>query len=206
VERKSKVKNTADPCPIGAKMIEMPNEGDLLIAPPNIPDTKFRNSVLLMTHDDKGGSLALCLNKPSEYTTSDILDKLDLGFEMNLNFPLYWGGPISPTTVWMLHERGWEMEGTIDINNEWCMTSSMKMFAHLADGDMPNHFRLLFGFCSWAPEQLKAELRGMPPWSKRHSWLVAKNPGPEWIMEAPVDELWRLTTELSGHQAVDDWL
>lgn len=184
----------------------MPTPGDLLIAPPTIPDLRFRNTVLLMTHNDKSGSLALCLNKPTDYSVKDVFDKLSMEYEMNLNFPLYWGGPISPTTVWMLHDKEWSMEGTIEINNEWAMTSSMRMFTHLADGDFPKHFRLVYGFCSWEPEQLKAELSGRPPWSTRHSWLVAKNPGPAWLMEAPVDELWRLTTELSGHQAVDDWL
>ena len=187
-------------------MIEMPLPGDLLIAPPTIPDMRFRNKVLLMTHNDTSGSLALCINQQSEYTIQDVFDKLTMELDLNINFPLFWGGPISPTTVWMLHERGWSMEGTIEVNEEWSMTSSMKMFVHLADGDYPKHFRLMYGFCSWEPEQLKAELKGMAPWSIRHSWLVAKNPGPAWLMEAPVDELWRLTTELSGHQAVDDWL
>lgn len=194
------------PYQIGADMIEMPQPGDLLIAPPNIPDNRFRNSVLLMTHNDSGGSLALCLNKQSSLTTKDIFDKAEVDFQLNISFPMFWGGPINLSTVWMIHDHNWSMPGTIEINEEWSMTSSMTMFAHLADGDYPQQFRLCYGFCSWQPEQLKAELSGRPPWSQRHSWLVAKNPGPEWIMEAPVDELWRLTTELSSHQAVDDWL
>lgn len=184
----------------------MPNHGDLLIAPPNIPDPRFRNTVLLMTHNDVTGSLALCLNRPSDYTIQDIFDKINFKLETDLNFPLFWGGPISPTTIWMIHENEWSMEGTIEINEHWSMTSSMKMFVHMADHDYPKHFRLVYGFCSWAKDQLQAELRGLPPWSRKHSWLVAKNPGPEWIMEAPVDDLWRVTAELSGHQAVDDWL
>lgn len=192
------------PYQIGANMIEIPLPGDLLISPPNIPDPRFRGCVLLMTHNDTSGSLALCLNKQSDYTTQDILSKLDM--EGNLNFPLYWGGPVSPTTVWMLHDPDWSMESTIEINGEWSMTSNLNMFSHLADGDTPDHFRLVYGFCSWTKDQLKAELLGRPPWNPKHSWLTAKNPGPEWIMEMPVDELWTKATELSGHQAVDDWL
>ena len=194
------------PYQIGANMIEMPKQGDLLIAPPAIPDPRFKSTVLLMTHNDASGSLALCLNKQSDYTIQDIFDKLDLNIELNINFPLFWGGPISSTTVWMLHDRDWTMQESIEINDAWAMTSSMEMFGHLADGDYPSQFRLMYGFCSWDPNQLKSELRGTPPWNPNHSWLVAKNPGPEWIMEAPVDDLWRVTTELSGHQAVDDWL
>lgn len=185
-------------------MMNMPVPGDLLIAPPNIPDLRFRNSVLLMTHHDTSGSLAICINRPSDFSTKDVLMKYEM--EGNLNVPLHWGGPISPTTVWMLHDHEWYMEGTIEINKEWSMTSSMKMFTHLMDLDFPKQFRLFYGFCSWEPEQLKAELSGRPPWSPRHSWLVAKNPGPEWLFEAPMEDLWRLTAELSGHQAVDDWL
>lgn len=85
------------------------------------------------------------------------------------------------------------------------MTSNEKMFYMLEANNQPLHFRLVFGFCSWAPSQLEAELRGLPPWNPKHSWLVAKNPGPEWLFEQPVENLWDNATTLCSHQAVDSW-
>jgi putative AlgH/UPF0301 family transcriptional regulator len=83
-------------------MIKMPNSTDLLIAPPAIPDQRFRKAVIMLTHDTQQGSFALCVNKPTNHTLQDILDDNDI--DANLNFPLYWGGPVSQGTVWMLHD------------------------------------------------------------------------------------------------------
>jgi putative transcriptional regulator len=180
------------------------NSGDLLIAPPKMPDLRFRKTVLMMTHEHEVGTIALCVNRPSTHTLQDIAKDLDL--EVNINFPLYWGGPVSHGTIWMLHTAEWQCEGTIDISDDWSMTSNEAMFHHLADGDCPREFRMMFGYCSWAPGQLEAEMRGIPPWTHQSSWLVAQNPGPEWLLEQPVELLWERSTELCGKQAVASWL
>ena len=67
-------------------MIELPDSTDLLIAPPTIPDPRFRKAVLMLTHDHNGGSFALCLNKPTEHTLQDILE--ETGIETNLEEPV----------------------------------------------------------------------------------------------------------------------
>ena len=180
---------------------------DLLIAPPSIPDPRFRRTVMMLTHDHDGGSFALCLNKPSRYICKDILQNLDNLQDLDVQFPMYWGGPMSPGTVWMLHSSEWRIEErTVEINEDWSMTSSESMFVSLADGDCPRQFRLMFGFCSWSPGQLESELKGAPPWNPNHSWLLAANPGAEWIFEQPVEDLWENATTLCSHQAVDSWL
>ena len=180
---------------------------DLLIAPPTIPDHRFRKTVLMLTHNHDGGSFALCLNKPSRYVCNDIIKDLEIAGDIDLQIPLYWGGPVSPGTVWMLHTSEWQLEDrTVEITEDWSMTSHESMFACLADGDCPRQFRMVFGFCSWAPQQLEAELRGMPPWHPNHSWLIAANPGAEWLFEQPVENLWENATTLCSHQAVDRWL
>lgn len=158
----------------------------------------------MLTHDYPNGSFALCVNKPTEHTLQDIID--ELGIETNLNFPLYWGGPVNPGTVWMLHDSAWSIDQTVEVNDEWSMTSNIDMFRHLADGDYPQHFRLMIGYCSWARGQLQAEIAGSPPWQNGHSWLIAKNKGPEWLFDQPEDRLWETATELSSHQAVASWL
>ena len=185
-------------------MIEMPNPGDLLIAPPLIPDTRFRKSVMLVANDNHGGTFALCMNRPPNHTIEDLL--IDTGFDTNINFPLSRGGPVSPTTIWMAHSLDWEIERTIQVNEQWAITSNISMYSHLADGDYPEHFRLMLGYTSWGPGQLKAELRGLPPWNHNHSWLVAESSTPGWVLEQPVEDVWLNSIELSSHSAVDAWL
>ena len=179
--------------------------GDLLIAPPGMIDQRFQDSVVMLTHTMRRGRFALCLNKATDYTLQDIVD--EVGLDISLNFPLYWGGPMSPGTVWMLHDSEWELgDHTEQINDEWSMTSNIKMFEAMAQGDYPQHFRMMFGYCSWAPGQLEAELDGLSSGGKKNSWLVASNPGPEWIYETEVDDLWTASTAICGAQAVASWL
>lgn len=186
---------------------------DLLIAPPNIPDARFRQSVLMLTHTNNSGSFALCVNKPSQYTVQDLVTQastelnVDLEIDCDLNFPLYWGGPVSSSTIWMLHSSDWHLDNiTANIDNDWSMTSNINMFYHLADGDVPREFRIMYGYCSWSPGQLAAELTGNPPWRPEHAWLVARNLGPDWLFNQPVESMWENCTTLSAHQAVDSWL
>lgn len=179
---------------------------DLLIAPPNIPDPRFRDSVLMLTHYSETGAHGLCVNKPSGYTLDEILSDSDFNIESVPRIPIYWGGPVSQNSIWMLHSSDWVCDKSVMITTSWAMTSSESMFHHLADGDSPRYFRLLMGYASWAPDQLENELSGVEPWKKEHSWLTANNLGPEWLFEQPVEQLWGSVVTLSCHQAVDSWL
>jgi len=178
---------------------------DLLIAPPQIPDPRFKESVILMINVDPHlGALGLCVNRPTEV----ILEDLDLGIDLgvSLDFPVYWGGPVNTRTLWMLHSTDWSLPESVELNHQWSMTSTMEMFEGLAQGYVPSYFRLFAGYCSWAPGQLESELLGHPPWNRKHSWLVAGGVDPEWIFEQPEDQLWTSATTLCSHQAVDSWL
>jgi len=182
----------------------LPNPGQLLIAPPRMTDPRFNQSVLLLTHHFDGGSFACCINKPTSFTLEDISRELNL--DTTLHFPLYWGGPVQLNSIWMLHSPEWRIENTIPINDNWALTSHQAMFWHIADGDTPNYFRFLHGFCSWGPGQLEGELRGTPPWTPQSSWLVTEDPGPDWVLDKPEYELWETATEMCTSQAVDSWL
>ena len=184
--------------------MKKPQIGNLLIAPPAIPDTRFNRSVLMLTQTDEMGAFALCLNKPTGHNLQEILDNTEI--DLNLTLPLYWGGPVNMNTMWMLHSNDWSCEHTITVNDNWNLTSHVSMFYHLADGDYPKQFRLMMGYCSWAKGQLEAEIRGVAPWNPNHSWLLAEGVEPEWVFEQPVEDLWILATDLCCHQAVDTWL
>lgn len=178
------------------------NPTSLLISPPNIPDTRFNNSVLFLLSDNDSGSLALCLNRPLDISLSDMSKKISV----NVNFPVYWGGPMNPDTIWMLHDSDWSLDSTLDVNDEFALTSDIEMIDAMVEGHCPRYFRLFSGFASWYPGQLEAEVEGLGPWDKRHSWLLAESPNIEWVMECPEDELWSRAAMLSAQQAVDNWL
>lgn len=177
---------------------------DLLIAPPSMLDHRFKEAVIMLTHHTRAGSFGLCVNRPSQYTLRSLQDELPV--ELDIDYPVYWGGPVSPGTIWMLHSTDWTCDHTIEIDQDWAMTSNTSMFYHIADRDLPEYFRIMYGYCGWSQGQLLAELEGTRPWTHNHSWLTARNPGPDWLLEWDHDLLWEQCTELSSRQAVNSWL
>jgi putative transcriptional regulator len=178
--------------------------GDLLIAPPSMPDPRFNKSVLMLTHYNSQGAYALCLNRKTDYTLNEIVRPL--GLEFIDDQPLYWGGPVSLSTVWMLHDRDWSVSNTMQINRDWNITSHEEMFHHLNKGHWPQRFRIMIGHSTWDAGQLDAELEGHEPWTHKASWLTVKHPDPNWLIDLSADQLWPSSCTISGHQAVDSWM
>jgi len=177
----------------------------LLIAPPGQTDPRFHHAVtLIFSHDSEYGSLGLCLNKPTLTTVSDL--SLDLIDHVPLEFPIYWGGPENTHTLWMLHSTDWSCEGTVEIDDNWALSSSVEMFEHMTQGRVPREFRIFAGHCSWEPGQLAQELQGVEPYTVHDSWLVAPATTPEWAFDQPEDFIWGRATALSAQQAVNQWL
>lgn len=181
-----------------------PGAGDLLIAPPAIIDSRFAKTVLMITHHNSRGAFALAMNKVTDHTVNDILEPLDI--HLSQDCPLYWGGPVHPNTIWMLHDRNWSVENTLPVDDYWSVTSHNDMFGRMRDGDCPARFRVFAGHAAWAPGQLDGELRGEDPWRTEHSWLTVRAPNPDWLMEQDPDLLWSTGCSLSGQQAVESWL
>ena len=107
-------------------MVPTLNAGDLLVAPPAIIDSRFDKTVLFLTHYNSRGAFALCLNRLSDHTVNDILEPLDI--HLTEDWPLYWGGPVQPNTIWMLHDPVWSVENTLPVNEHWSVTSHSQMF------------------------------------------------------------------------------
>lgn len=179
---------------------------DLLIAPPNMPDSRFRDTVLMIISHNESGTIALCLNQTTDITTEDMPEIEDPQIVSPLIHPVYWGGPVCPESIWMIHSPEWQSENTMEVTDSVKVSSDKVMLNELQQGLCPQHFRLIHGFASWEPNQLAAELEGRAPWNKKFSWLVTENPGLETLLECPVEELWGLTTSLCAQNAVDSWL
>lgn len=177
--------------------------GDLLVAPPTMQDPRFKKSVVILLHHDDDGSLGLCMNKPTSYCLDKISEQL--GIFPQIQFPLFWGGPVSPGTIWMLHSAEWSSKRTLSISAQWSMTSNEDMFHKVAEGDLPKYFRFFHGFCSWQSSQLEKEILGDEPWHPKSSWLIVNQPCAIELLESDLDSTWEEYISKSSQQAVDTW-
>jgi putative transcriptional regulator len=179
--------------------------GDLLISPPGMPDHRFNKTVMFVANHSNT-SMAFCLNRKTKFNLSNVLSEINLNINLDNDTQLYWGGPVFTNTVWLLHDNTWQHDASIEINKHWSMTSHQSMFNDIAQGNLPDRYRIFFGCASWGPGQLESEIEGEPPWSKNQSWLILNNPDPDWLLTCEIDDLWIYSTDLCSKKAVDQWI
>lgn len=184
--------------------MDLPERGDVLIAPPQMLDSRFNQSVILVTHRDIDGTWGIVLNKATGTTTKELFARADIDCDLDLE--LYWGGPVSPGVIWMLHDDSWSMDNTVQLEHGWCMTSNPRMFNKLKNEGFPDHWRLFYGFAGWGQGQLENEIEGTQGWKHNSSWLWAQSLGPAWAFDQDPEHLWEQSLHLAGQQAVASWL
>lgn len=180
------------------------NPGDLLVAPPATPDSRFREAVLMVTDHDHKGSVALCLNRATDFMVNDLITPLNV--EIPWDPQLFWGGPVCQDISFMLHSPEWHMtEYTRDLTENWSVTQHWSMFVHLGDNDEPQHWRIFAGCAAWAPGQLDREIQGQKPWNKKHSWLIVNNPPVDQLFSTEPEDLWHWACDQAVAQSVSSF-
>lgn len=178
--------------------------GSLLIAPPKMPDKRFTETVNLVTHYGKDNAFALCTNVRTSLFVTNITT--ELGIKSCDKIPIYWGGPVDPNTIWMVHDSNWSCKGTAQCNEKWSLSSSTDMIYEIANNNRPEYYRIFSGHCAWGKDQLNREIAGKSPFNKNNAWLIADNPGLEWLFKTKVDSLWYESTLVCAEQTVKHWL
>jgi putative transcriptional regulator len=179
--------------------------GDLLIAPPNMTDSRFRESVVLLTDHDYKGSVGLVLNRLTEFKVNDLITPLSV--EIPWDPHMHWGGPVCQDISFMLHSPEWTLDNySRIITHNWMVTQHWSMFINLSDGDEPQHWRVFAGCCAWAPGQLNRELAGEHPWTPGHSWLILRDPPVDQILEIDSTELWSWACDRAAAQTTSSWM
>jgi putative transcriptional regulator len=170
-------------------MVETNLAPGLLLAMPQLVDPNFTRSVVLMIEHGDEGSFGLVINQPSPILASELLGSLDMEWGGADDEVVWAGGPVSPTTGWVLHgptaglgaTQGLGSSGTIEVSPEIALSTSPEKLRQL--GKMPpRRLRLLLGYSGWAPGQLASEMT-------RGSWLFA-DADPALIFDTPADAIW----------------
>jgi putative transcriptional regulator len=140
--------------------------GQLLIAGPGLLDPNFwRTVVLIVEHTDEG-ALGLVLNRPSETTVGEAVSELDQ--LLDLDDPLYIGGPVQPSALIVLGEFEDPGDAALLAFDDIGVLASGAQ-----DETVPGlrRGRAFVGHAGWGPGQLDSEIeRG------------------DWIMEAATAE------------------
>ncbi len=156
----------------------------LLLAMPQLSDPNFSRSVVLMIEHSPAGSFGLVINHPSPISATELLESLEMNWRGESSAVVWAGGPVSPSTGWVLHEPAASApagQGTIAITSSISLSTSPDKLRSIANMP-PRHIRLLLGYSGWGPGQLEQEM-------SRGAWLHAAAT-PSLVFETHPDDIW----------------
>jgi putative transcriptional regulator len=125
--------------------------GKLLIAGPSLWDPNFRRSVVLVGHHDEDGAVGVVLNRSADVSVHEAVPPLAELVEPGE--PLFFGGPVEPTSVVVLAEFH-------DPSHAEVLAFGSVGFlpSELGDSSMVKRARVFAGYSGWGSGQLDAEM------------------------------------------------
>jgi putative transcriptional regulator len=171
--------------------------GNLIISPPNVRDSFWQKTVILLTEHHNKGAVGLMLNRISKMTIKEFAQQHDIALEVD-GF-VHVGGPVNVKAFTMLHTSEWSCSNTMKINEDFSLSSSYDILTNLAMGNCPRQWRLFVGLCGWTAGQLENEIKGTPPYRHANSWLVASSK-PSLVFGFDNQTQWTESIEHSGSE------
>lgn len=142
-------------------------KGKCLVAHPKLKGSLFDQSVVYIYQENRDiGAHGIILNKPSSWNLDYVFDYK--GYEYPTNEPCYVGGPVSTTSISLLHSDEFYSANTVPISNGVSISSDNIMFEKIYENNAPTDWRLFVGISGWAPKQLDREVY------VNQSWLVVE--------------------------------
>lgn len=142
-----------------------PDKGHLLIAEPSIiGDVSFNRSVVLLAENNESGFVGFILNKPMEYTISDLIPTI------NSELTVYNGGPVEQDNMYFIHTIPHLIPNSVEISSgiywggDFETVTQLLQFGKINDSEI----RFFLGYSGWDVDQLEKEL-------DINSWIVVKN-------------------------------
>ncbi len=150
-------------------------QGRIIIAQPKCDSHFFKESCVLVARHTAKGAWGVALNKPAVSLNCDLKDVFEhIGIEntMNVNAPLYLGGPVHTNQVCLVHSNDWASNSTVEITNDISITMDISVLTALVAGQGPSKFKAFCGVSGWGPSQLEGEMKGEAPWTMKNRWLT----------------------------------
>lgn len=170
-----------------------PKKGNLLIAEPSIlGDVSFNRSVILLADHNKEGSIGFILNKPLNYTLSDLLPEIEIPLRV------YNGGPVEQDNLYFIHKIPDLIPDSIEISNGIFWGGDFKSVIELINAGKLNEkdIRFFLGYSGWDADQLMNELIS-------NSWIVSENIYKNSIIEKIDTTFWKeKMLELGGDYSI----
>ncbi len=136
-------------------------QGQILIAMPDMEDSRFSRSLVYLCSHDEEGAMGLIINK-----TYPSLGFLDITEQLNdknrHSLPektVCYGGPVDPGRGFVLHSPDFRHKNhTQPLNDKLSLTATIDIIEAIANHKGPDKSLVTLGYASWTAGQLEKEL------------------------------------------------
>lgn len=135
--------------------------GQLLVAMPQMQDSRFERSVIYVCAHTAEGAMGLVVNKLMDSLSfDDLLSQLDIDIVDDPDDTrVHFGGPVETGRGFVLHSADYVQDGTLVIDEEVALTATIDILKSIADGNGPKHSLLALGYAGWGAGQLDDEIQ-----------------------------------------------
>jgi putative AlgH/UPF0301 family transcriptional regulator len=169
--------------------------GRLLVSLPNTAHHQLARSVMLVTANWPTGSSSMMINKPltNGYNVSAVMR--NAGLEYRSLDPVFLGGPHEQNRIQVIHTLDWQCNGTKTLTRNLGITGELSVLAAISHGEGPRLWRCVTGQRLTGPDELDDEIKGSPPLTPDHGWLV---------LDATIDNVFTTTGDQQWFNSIDE--
>ncbi len=166
--------------------------GKCLVSMPHIDDEIFSRSVVYICMHNQDGAMGFMVNKLlKEFYFSDLISQFNISKTTPLEpIVLHQGGPLERIRGFVLHSRDYSKDGTLAIDDNFAVSSSINVLSDIAFGKGPRYNLIALGYSSWSPRQLEREI-------VFNNWLVV-DPTPDLLFKTKDEEKWQRAVDELG--------
>jgi len=145
--------------------VKKPLTAILLVARADLPDSNFRDSVVLVMNNIGPAPGGLIINRPTRIAVSRLFPDLERLAQMDAK--VYFGGPVAIGSVSFLFRADSPAENATQVLDGIYVSTSLELLRKLLSRDKPMEgLRVFIGYSGWAPGQLESEIA-------RGGWTLA---------------------------------
>jgi putative transcriptional regulator len=133
----------------------------LLIAMPQMEDSRFARSLIYVCAHTAEGAMGLVINRAVDNVTfPDLLRQLNImSGQPSPPDPILFGGPVETGRGFVLHSSDYVRDATLLVDHGVGLTATLDILKDIAAGHGPRRSLLMLGYAGWGPGQLDKEIQ-----------------------------------------------
>lgn len=139
-----------------------------IISMPNMVDPFFEKKVVLICEHNNQSTMGFVINQKTKSTVIEVFEQLFIDCPEHCTSSVYFGGPVSEETGFMLHEENLDFKSTMKIGQDIYLTSSIDILESISISKLKGRWKFILGYSGWVNQQLEQEISD-------GSWLISES-------------------------------